>query len=90
MSSQTNGVTPNRLWNAQDLAAYLRLSIQWVYKRTQDSSVDPPPRCPGIRRLRFNPRDPKFRAWLERQVGAIDFEHAAIYTEPNGKQDTSL
>lgn len=89
MSSRTPQLAADRLWNVQDLADYLRVSVHWVYKRTREGAIDPPPRCPGIRRLRFNTRDQNFRAWLERQVGAIDFEHDAIYTGLNGKQDTS-
>lgn len=67
-----------RVWTAQDLAAFLRVSLSWVHKRTKKNSPDPPPRCPGISDLRFDTQNPKFQDWLARQIGAdIDTEDEA-------------
>lgn len=61
-----------RIWTPEDLSAFLRVGKSWVYKRTQASAEDPPPRCPGIGPLRFDTHDPRFQAWLARQLGYID------------------
>lgn len=59
------------IWSAKDLAAYLGVSMSWIYKNTQREAEDPIPRCPGMKRLRFNLADPEFQAWLERRVGVV-------------------
>jgi hypothetical protein len=74
MTGNTQAKSPSFIWTAEDLAAFVGYSIYWVYKQTQKGSTDPPPRCPGIKELRFNTRDPRFREWLERRLGPIDLD----------------
>jgi len=52
------------IWNAQQLADYLGMSVAWVRRRRHEI-----PRCPGIRRFRVNTRNPEFQAWLKSKVG---------------------
>ncbi len=75
MTANTPAKSPSFIWTGEDLAAFVDHSIYWVYKQTQKGSADPPPRCPGMKVLRFNTRDPRFREWLERRLGPIDWEH---------------
>ena len=58
-----------RIWGPRDLAKFLGFSVHWVYKRTRTGAEDPPPRCPGLRRLRFDTHSEKFLEWLMRQIG---------------------
>ncbi len=90
MNNQVLALPVNKLWTAQNLANYLGMSIHWVYKRTQQGTADPPPRCPGIKRLRFNPQDKNFQAWLERQIGSVDFAHDPHVNFPPLKTEHGL
>ena len=70
------------IWTAQQLAAFLGLSVGWVYRRSGRSSSDPIPRCPGVGVLRFNTKSPEFQRWLQRQVGMIhDNDEASIQVD---------
>jgi predicted DNA-binding transcriptional regulator AlpA len=57
-----------RIWRPSDLATFLGFSIHWVYKQTKSNSADPPPRCLGLSRLRFDTHSKEFREWLARQI----------------------
>jgi hypothetical protein len=74
MSANEQVKSPSFIWTVEDLAAFVGYSVHWVYKQTKRESSDPPPRCPGIKELRFNTRDPRFREWLERRIGPIDLD----------------
>ena len=74
MSANDPTKPPPFIWTAEDLAAFVGYSVFWVYKQTKRGNTDPPPRCPGIKELRFNTRDPRFREWLERRLGPIDLD----------------
>lgn len=58
-----------RIWGPVRLARFVGFSIHWVYKRTRAGAFDPPPRCPGLNRLRFDTESEEFREWLQRQIG---------------------
>jgi hypothetical protein len=75
MSQQITRPTKTKLRTANNLADFLGMSIHWIYKRTQQGAEDPPPRCPGLKRLRFNLQDKNFQSWIERQIGSVDFAH---------------
>ena len=75
MSANEQVKSPQFIWTVEDLAAFVGYSVHWVYKQTKKESSDPPPRCPGIKELRFNTRDPRFREWLERRIGPIDLDN---------------
>lgn len=74
MSANDQVKSPSFIWTVEDLAAFVGYSVYWVYKQTKKGSADPPPRCPGIKEIRFNTRDPLFREWLERRLGPIDLD----------------
>ena len=57
-----------RIWTPQHLADFIGFGIHWVYKQTKKSSEDPPPRCQGIKQIRFDTYDPEFQRWLARQL----------------------
>lgn len=57
-----------RIWKPKDLADFLGFSVHWVYKQTKAGADDPPPRCKGLSRIRFDSGDPLFQAWLSRQL----------------------
>lgn len=60
------------IWNAQQLADYLGVSIYWVYRRSAEI-----PRCPGIGRFKVNTNSPDFRAWLRSKIGKdVDIDEA--------------
>lgn len=61
-----------RIWTAKDLADFFGMTVFWVYKRTKEKAGDPPPRCPGIGRLRFDTHSEAFRQWMSRQLGWIE------------------
>lgn len=64
-----------RIWTPAHLARFFGLSIHWVYKVTSAKGGDPPPRCPGVSRLRFDTQSKEFQEWVKRQLGhgyAID------------------
>jgi predicted DNA-binding transcriptional regulator AlpA len=66
-----------RIWGPAELAEFFGFSIHWVYKITKKKAKDPPPRCRGLGRLRFDTQSREFQEWIERQmVGscAIDTE----------------
>lgn len=65
-----------RIWTPKHLAEFLRVSVYWVYKRTESSAEDPIPRVAGVGRLRFDTQAPAFQAWMQRQLGYIDSESA--------------
>jgi excisionase family DNA binding protein len=61
MSSNTNHT--ESLWDAQDVAAYLKVSRSWVYKAAEEATI------PCVRvgaNLRFDPA--VIRAWVKDQV----------------------
>lgn len=74
MSANDEIKSPPFIWSVEDLASFVGYSVHWVYKQTKKGSSDPPPRCPGIKEIRFNTRDPLFLAWLERRLGPIDLD----------------
>lgn len=51
--------TPEHLWTAEDVAAYLRVSRSWVYQATERGEL---PCLRFCRHLRFDPQ--AIRAWL--------------------------
>jgi hypothetical protein len=61
-----------RIWRPQDLASFLRVSLSWVYKRTQADAEDPIPRIPGVGRLSFDTHSKAFQEWIKRQLGHVD------------------
>jgi hypothetical protein len=63
-----------RIWTPQHLAKFLGVSMSWIYKRTQEKAEDPIPRVPGVGILRFDTQSPRFRIWMQRQLGFIDSE----------------
>jgi len=67
----------SQLLEPPELAAILGVEVGWIYRRTSRKATDPIPHCPGIGRLKFNPRDPKLRAWIERNFGPLDLENIA-------------
>jgi hypothetical protein len=58
---------PPRMWGPKELARFIRVSVHWVYKRTEREADDPIPRVHGVGRLRFDTHSPAFQAWLRRQ-----------------------
>ena len=58
-----------RIWKPKYLADFLGYSLHWVYKRTKSGAEDPPPRCPGLGRLRFDTESEAFQDWIIRQMG---------------------
>jgi hypothetical protein len=67
-----------RIWTPQHLADFLGVSKSWVMKRTQAKAEDPIPRVPGVGRLRFDTENPRFQAWLARQLGYVDVEDTDV------------
>lgn len=67
----------SQLLEPPELATILGVEVGWIYRRTSRKATDPIPHCPGIGRLKFNPRDPKLRAWIERNFGPLDLESVA-------------
>jgi hypothetical protein len=65
---------PPRVWNPQHLADFLGVSVSWIHKRTQANAEDPIPRVLGVGRLRFDTENPRFQAWMCRQLGFVDTE----------------
>lgn len=63
-----------RVWAPKDLAAFLGVSIHWVYKRCETSAEDPIPRITGVGRLRFDTASLLFQDWMRRQLGYVDTE----------------
>jgi predicted DNA-binding transcriptional regulator AlpA len=64
-----------RIWGPAELAEFFGFSIHWVYKITKKKATDPPPRCRGLGRLRFDTQSREFQEWIARQIGgcrAID------------------
>lgn len=64
-----------RIWGPADLAKFFGFTIHWTYKITRKKAMDPPPRCPGLGRLRFDTQSREFQEWMMRQLGysnAID------------------
>jgi hypothetical protein len=57
-----------RIWNPKHLADFFGFSVHWVYQQTRKDAPDPPPRCGGFRRLRFDTQSPDFQAWILRQL----------------------
>lgn len=55
---------PPRIWEPKHLAEFFGLSIHWVDKLMK--SDDPPPRCSGVGRRRFDTHSRAFREWLVR------------------------
>ena len=54
-----------RLWTPQDLASYLQVNVNWIYRRSPDGARD---RIPHIRMgklLRFDPESEEFKQWLK-------------------------
>jgi len=66
--------------DSRELAEILGVKLSWVSRRTMPKARDPIPRCPGFGRPRFNPRDPRFKEWVERNFGPIDFDSPDLYT----------
>lgn len=58
-----------RVWTPKQLAEFLRVSVSWIYKRTEAGAEDPIPRVAGVGRLRFDTHSPKFQSWMKRQLG---------------------
>jgi hypothetical protein len=56
-----------RIWRLKDLAAFFGFTMSWAYKVM--SSDDPPPKCPGLKRPRFDTHSPAFQWWVARQLG---------------------
>lgn len=61
------GLPGPRIWRLKDLAAFFGFTISWAYKVM--SSDDPPPKCPGLKRPRFDTHSPAFQWWVARQLG---------------------
>ena len=59
-----------RIWRLKDLAGFFGFTMSWAYKVM--SSDDPPPKCPGLKRPRFDTHSPAFQQWLARQLGYCD------------------
>jgi len=82
MSAQSEGLITShnseppgpRIWTALDLVKFLRVSVHWVRKRMEKLADDPLPRMPGFRQIRIDTSSPKFRAWLNRQLGNVNNE----------------
>lgn len=68
----------SQLLEPSDLAAMLGVEVNWIYKRTQKKAKDPIPHCPGIGRLKFNPRDQKLQEWITRNFGPLDFDNIRV------------
>ena len=54
-----------KLWTPQDLASYLQVNVNWIYRRSPDGARD---RIPHIRMgklLRFDPESEDFKQWLQ-------------------------
>ena len=60
-----------RIWTPRELAVFLRVSVSWVHKRTKKNASDPPPRCLGLAKLRFDTGSPTFQDWVRRQIRAV-------------------
>lgn len=73
-TSESSELSEPRIWGPQHLADFCGLSIHWVYKITKSSSPDPPPRCSGLGRLRFDTHSKDFQDWIARRISsrAID------------------
>lgn len=61
-----------RIWGPADLATFFGFSVHWVYKITKKNASDPPPRCVGLGRLRFDTQSRAFQEWIMRQLGACN------------------
>ena len=59
-----------RIWTADDLSHFLRVSRSWIYKRTGTKAEDPIPRIPGIGRLAFDTHNDGFQSWIARHLGS--------------------
>lgn len=60
-----------RIWKPKDLAKFLSVSVDWVYRRTGPSADDPIPRA-NMRLVRFDTHSREFQGWLARQLGYVD------------------
>jgi hypothetical protein len=78
-----------RIWRLKELAAFFGFTMSWAYKIM--SSEDPPPRCPGLRRPRFDTHSPAFQLWVARQLGyytsSVDTPAIAKLETAQRKQD---
>jgi hypothetical protein len=63
-----------RIWKPEHLADFFGFSLHWVYQQTRKDSPDPPPRCGGFRRLRFDTQSPDFQTWISRQLACYSIE----------------
>ncbi len=61
----------SRIWGPDELAKHFGFSVHWVYKITKKTSIDPPPRCTGLGRLRFDTESKEFQEWLTRQTNSV-------------------
>jgi hypothetical protein len=68
-----------RIWKAQDIASFLRVSVSWVYKKTEAKSADPIPRIQGMGVIRCDTHSPAFREWIAKHLNPEidkDSDHA--------------
>jgi len=56
---------PPRIWEPKHLAEFFGFTVHWVDKLMK--SADPPPRCSGVGRRRFDTQSRTFREWLARR-----------------------
>ncbi|MCI0485778.1 MAG: hypothetical protein L0229_04170 [Blastocatellia bacterium] len=62
-----------RIWKPKDLAEFLGVSVDWVYRRTGPSAEDPIPRA-NMRLVRFDTHSIAFQDWMRHQLGQVDME----------------
>ncbi|MGA9771049.1 MAG: hypothetical protein WBV94_18590 [Blastocatellia bacterium] len=53
-----------RVWEAKQLADFLKVKPSWVYNRTKGKAANKIPRCPGVGHLRFDTWSPAFQTWM--------------------------
>jgi hypothetical protein len=64
---------PRKFLTPEDLAAYLRVRVRWIYEHARCTCSDPIPHLKLGKYIRFNPESPEFQAWLQRHsITGID------------------
>ena len=76
-SELENGASPDTLWDANDVARYLRASRSWVYQKAE-AGLLPYLRIGGL--LRFDPV--AIRAWARGEIRANGQGHVMDKSQP--------
>ena len=57
-----------KLWNVEDLAAYIGVDTGWVYERINSKAEDYIPHLRLGKHIRFNPESQALRQWIDAHI----------------------